>query len=214
MAYLDKGRSRPNPASIGAALTVNGLMAAAIIYSVPEIVPRPAWAILETYRVPPDPVPTTPIIRKKLPASVPDDGARAPWNPPVDQQTERTRLTEAEDELGTPGGMGSGIANPPPLPVEPIFKGAQVHPRYFGALQPVYPPGMIREEREGAVRVRVLIGTDGRVRDIQTLQADDPAFLEATRKQALAKWRFLPATRDGEPVESWREMTVRFELPG
>jgi protein TonB len=110
--------------------------------------------------------------------------------------------------------MGSGIANPPPLPVEPIFKGAQVHPRYFGALQPVYPPGMIREEREGAVRVRVLIGTDGRVRDIQTLQADDPAFLEATRKQALAKWRFLPATRDGEPVESWREMTVRFELPG
>jgi protein TonB len=46
------------------------------------------------------------------------------------------------------------------------------------------------------------------------LRADDPSFLEATRKQALAKWRFLPATRDGQPVESWREMTVRFELPG
>jgi periplasmic protein TonB len=213
MAYLDKGRSRPNPASISAALAVNGLMAAAIIYSVPDILPRPAWAILETYRVPPDPAPTTPVTRKKPPASVPDDRAIAPWNPPVDQQNERTRLIKEGNELGTPGGTGAGIVDPPLLPVEPIFKGAQINPRYIGALQPVYPPGMIREEREGAVKIRVLIGTDGRVKDVQTLQADDPAFLEATRKQALSKWRFLPATRDGEPVESWRDMTVRFQLP-
>lgn len=214
MAYLDKGRSGPNPASISAALAVNGLMAAAIIYSVPDVLPRPPWAILETYPVPPDPVPTTPTIRKKPPASVPDDSALARLNPPVDQQKDPTRLTGEGSELGTPGDTGTGIVDPPPLPVEPIFKGAQVNPRYIGALQPAYPPGMIREEREGAVRVRVLIGTDGRVKDIQTLRADDPAFLEATRKQALSKWRFLPATRDGEPVESWREMTVRFELPG
>lgn len=214
MAYLDKGRSRPSPASISAALAVNGLMVAAIIYSVPDILPRPAWAILETYRVPPDPVPATPVIRKKPPASVPDKNTVTPWNSPVDQQKEPIRLSGAGSELGTSGGMGGSIADPPPLPIQPVFKGAQVNPRYAGALQPAYPPGMIREEREGAVRVRVLIGTDGRVRDIQTLQADDPAFLEATRKQALAKWRFLPATRDGEPVESWREMTVRFELPG
>ena len=31
--------------------------------------------------------------------------------------------------------------------------------------------------------------------------------------QAVSKWRFLPATRDGEAIESWREMTVRFQLP-
>ena len=69
---------------------------------------------------------------------------------------------------------------------------------------------MIRAEMEGFATVRVLIGTDGRVKQVE---ASDTAFLDATRKQALSKWRFLPATRDGEPVESWREMTVRFQLP-
>jgi protein TonB len=66
---------------------------------------------------------------------------------------------------------------------------------------------------EGFATVRVLIGTDGRVKQVEAVKASDPAFLDATRKQALAKWRFLPATRDGEAVESWREMTVRFQLP-
>ena len=72
---------------------------------------------------------------------------------------------------------------------------------------------MIRAEMEGFATVRVLIGTDGRVKQVEAVKASDTAFLDATRKQALSKWRFLPATRDGEPVESWREMTVRFQLP-
>jgi protein TonB len=52
------------------------------------------------------------------------------------------------------------------------------------------------------------------VKALEAVRAAAPAFLEATRRQALVKWRFLPATRGGLPVESWREMTVRFELPG
>ena len=40
------------------------------------------------------------------------------------------------------------------------------------------------------------------------------AFLDVTRRQALAKWKFRPATRDGVPYETWRSMTVRFVLEG
>jgi periplasmic protein TonB len=88
-----------------------------------------------------------------------------------------------------------------------------IHPKYRDALQPEYPPGLIRQEIEGSVTLRVLVGTDGRVKAIEPLRFDDAELLKATQAHALRKWRFLPATRDGAPVESWREMTVRFEIP-
>ena len=46
-------------------------------------------------------------------------------------------------------------------------------------------------------KLRILVGTDGRVRQVQILNATDPDFARATEKQALKAWRFKPATRDG-----------------
>ena len=47
---------------------------------------------------------------------------------------------------------------------------------------------------------------------IPQVSAASEAFFAATRKQALEKWRFKPATRDGIPEESWRTMSVTFVL--
>lgn len=212
MAYLDKGTTRPGAASVVGALAINAAMVAAIAFSVPDILPAPAWKILKTYAVTPDPLPTR--------AAKPDKPAVKPTTKdafeqpvvPTRKQSEDTQLTGTTGTTELSGG-GGGIAQLPLPGPDPVFRSAQINPRYAGALQPLYPPGMIREEREGVVTVRVLVGTDGRVKALEAVRADAPAFLEATRKQALSKWRFLPATRDGEPVESWREMTVRFELP-
>ena len=88
---------------------------------------------------------------------------------------------------------------PPPQPVLTMF-------------QPDYPGAMIRQGMEGKVVVRVTIGTDGRVIDIERLSAADEAFWIATQRQALRKWRFRPATRDGVPVSSTKVLTVHFRL--
>lgn len=209
MAYLDKRRTRPGAASVFGALAINGAMVAAIIYSVPDILPQESWKILKTYAVTPDLRPTRPKAPEKHPIKATGETAFVPPAIPTSDLPGETLPT------GTRGAteLGGGIAQLPLPAPDPVFRGAQINPRYAGALQPVYPPGMIREEREGVVTVRVLVGADGRVKALEAVRADAPAFLEATRKQALSKWRFLPATRDGEPVESWREMTVRFELP-
>jgi protein TonB len=50
-------------------------------------------------------------------------------------------------------------------------------------------------------------------RNADPVRFDIAEFLAATRRQALAKWRFKPATLDGVAVESWKEMTVRFVMP-
>ena len=67
---------------------------------------------------------------------------------------------------------------------------------------------------EGSVTVRVLVGSDGRPLRIEAVKVDQDSFLTATRDWAMKHWRFAPATRDGEPYEEWRTMTVRFTMNG
>ena len=112
---------------------------------------------------------------------------------------------------GLGGGGGIEAIDPPHHAIE---TGAKFDPRYATSLQPGYPPGAMRQNLEGSVTLRVLIGADGRVKAVEPVRFSDDAFLKATREHALRKWRFTPATRDGAPIESWREMTVRFEMPG
>lgn len=103
------------------------------------------------------------------------------------------------------------IARDPPRP-DPVLVEAMPDPRFMRDFQPAYPPSMRRADMEGRVTIRVHIGADGRVRDVERLSATTDAFWEATRDQAMRKWRFRPATRDGAPVESVRTMIVHFQL--
>ena len=105
-------------------------------------------------------------------------------------------------------------ARPADPPAPPPLVLAKLDPRYAAGFQPDYPASEQRREVEGAVRVRVLIGTDGRVKAVELVSTDSPGFFEETKRRALAKWRFKPATRGGVPEESWQVMTVRFEIKG
>lgn len=119
---------------------------------------------------------------------------------------------------GTIGATGTTAIETilPPLPTPtpaPVLRDPSVDPRYARDLQPLYPAGEERAGRTGLVTLRVLVGVDGRVKRAERLAATSDAFWAATERQALAKWRFRPATRDGVAVEGWRTMTVRFEIP-
>ncbi|SDC75856.1 protein TonB [Sphingomonas sp. YR710] len=96
--------------------------------------------------------------------------------------------------------------------LDPVTRPATIDPSASGRFQPDYPPSLVRAEIEGTATVRILIGTDGQVKQVELVSATNPAFFDATRKQALRYWRFRPATTDGMPTESWRVMTVKFHL--
>ena len=102
---------------------------------------------------------------------------------------------------------------PPPLPQpvpEPVRVEARLDPR--SELQPPYPASEQRAGNEGSVTVRISIGADGRVKQVEKLKATSDAFFRATEQQALRHWRYKPATLDGKPVESRTTVTVRFRL--
>ena len=120
----------------------------------------------------------------------------------------------SELKLGS-GIMDSGIEIPfakIEIQPDPVIVGARLNARYAEQFQPAYPAGQLRLEREGEVSVRVLVGTDGRVKQIDLIDSPHQDFWVATCRQALQKWRFTPATSDGKPIESWMTLKVRFEI--
>ncbi|NJS15655.1 MAG: energy transducer TonB [Sphingopyxis sp.] len=98
-----------------------------------------------------------------------------------------------------------------PTPPLPLVE-AKLDPRYAGTFQPDYPAREQREGIEGTSRVRVLVGTDGRVKAVEDVATTSSGFFTETKRRALSKWRFKPATRGGAPEESWFTITVRFQL--
>ena len=131
--------------------------------------------------------------------------------------------TTSENDLTPPflpplTGTGTGPIELPPLTLTPpitppVIVIAKRDSRYARDFQPDYPPSMIRAGIEGSATVRVLIGSDGRVKAVEAVRADQDDFLNATRAQALKRWRFTPATKDGLAFDSWQQLTVRFQMP-
>jgi TonB family protein len=64
---------------------------------------------------------------------------------------------------------------------------------------PGYPIELMRANVQGNVTLYAIIHSDGTVGDIRVLTSPDDR-LDALAKSALARWRFRPATKDGQPV--------------
>ncbi len=82
---------------------------------------------------------------------------------------------------------------------------------------PAYPEAAAAAGEGGMVMLRVLVGTDGSAREVHYVpeQSTVPADAEITRNtlQAARGWKFSPAIKDGQPVEGWVLVPVKFEPP-
>jgi protein TonB len=201
-----------------AALALNGGVIALLVALPATQLLRPDTKPLITYAVPPQPTPDEikpdPVVEKKIdplptahPTKPDEDDFVIPR--PIIPTIGEGLLGGTEDILPPP--LKADPLPPPPKP-EPVFKAARQDPRYAAAFHPDYPPALVREGLEGSVTVRVTIDEKGRVIACALVKATDKAFYEETRQQALRYWRFLPATRDGAPVQSEQMLTVTFQL--
>jgi periplasmic protein TonB len=216
MSYTDNANRRVQPGSLIVATLINGGALLGVLLAGPEIakIVKDKPIIGELIETEIKPIPKTNPERAKTP----DHKLIVPQGPPDDATGpigENTLTSEGGSDAGGFVSPPDPVPDPTPKPFvhNPVLKIARPDPRYAAALQPDYPPSMIRAETEGTVSVRVLIGIDGRVKQVEVTSAASDEFAEATKRQALKKWRFVPGTSDGTPIESWREMTVRFEMP-
>lgn len=113
-------------------------------------------------------------------------------------------------------GIGEEIRIAPPIDTTPVpvIAEAGLNRRFSKQFQPDYPSGQLRLGTEGMVTVRVLVGANGRAKQIELVDTPHKDFWTATKRHALRKWRFNPATRDGRPFESWITLKVQFKITG
>ena len=217
MSYAREA-SRANPATMGAAILINGsiILAVALSPIVAEYAPTPTIITGRNVENRPPPPPNDPVEKQRAkkadPIFVPDRkvDTRTPVDIGITATTTQTDTGMIID--GTGGDDFTEAVHELPKPPLPIFKAAIRDPRFARDFQPEYPVGKLRLEIEGSVTVRVLVGTDGRVRQVQVIRATDSDFAKATERQALKSWRVKPATRDGIAVEDWQTLTVRFDI--
>jgi len=217
IGYLATGEHRLTSAAL-AALIAGGVGATLIAGLTISDIVRPVAQPTHIYNIP---VPPRVEPDQPKPTSAQPDHARTAPPTHVDTST-------AVVDLGGPQSVDVGPIGPPTrvdidLPTggggtitpvhEPVLRNPHRDPRFARDFQPPYPVAMEREGREGRCPVRVAINASGRVTNVSDLGCDDPAFFRATERQALSRWRFTPATRDGEPIESSLDQTVVFQIP-
>jgi protein TonB len=162
---------------------------------------------------PPPIPPPPPRADRQVPQSPSIPTSTPPDAPPISNNPIQTGPAQSQPPtVGPVGPVQIAEATIPRIP-EPIHRGAEVDPRFRDALQPPYPREQEAAQREGRVRVRITIGTDGRVTAIEQVASTNESFWRVTQRQALNRWRFRPATVDGRPVVSTMLFTVTFRLP-
>jgi protein TonB len=98
------------------------------------------------------------------------------------------------------------------VPDGPLRVGGDVKaPAITARSEPRYTEPARAARVEGVVVVEAIISKDGRVEQVRVIK-DLPMGLGDEAIAAVKKWRFKPATLNGQPVEVIFNLTVNFKL--
>lgn len=77
-------------------------------------------------------------------------------------------------------------------------------------VEALYPPEAAQRHIEGTVKLRAVIGRDGRVMGLGVVSG--PPSLVSAAINAAREWRYIPALLNGQPVESETDIDIDFRL--
>jgi TonB family protein len=132
------------------------------------------------------------------------------------------RALEAKRKMAAAGQQNFGPPPPPPPPPPPgsgaggptpqrIKVGGNVQSaRLVNRVDAVYPALARQAQVQGAVRLSVVIGKDGRVSHIE-VQTGHPLLVPAAI-EAVRQWAYQPTLLNGNPVEVATDVEVNFTL--
>ncbi len=106
------------------------------------------------------------------------------------------------------------------IPVDQIKTGdlvplntVDVEPRIVKTVEPIYPEADRRMGIKGQVLLNVLISETGDVLDVVVIRGiRGSVSLEKEAVNAVKKWKFLPAEKNGIKVKVWKPITIGFGL--
>jgi periplasmic protein TonB len=194
---------------IGYAL-VNGLAQRTVEAIRPPIVAK----IIEAPPPPKPPAPKSPAPRLAPPPPLfvpPPEVRIAP--PPAPPPRAVTAVTKAPPPVAAPPAPAPVAAPPaPPAPKsEPVRSEARLD--LAQSREPEYPAASRRAREQGSVLVQVLVGLDGRPLEAKLVESSGyPRLDQAALAGIKDGYRFVPASLDGRPVQSWFTFKFTWKL--
>jgi protein TonB len=156
--------------------------------------PPPPDKVAADEAVPPVPPPPPPAA---APPSVPRPPIAAP---PVPHAQEAPQIS-----LGGTDSDTNAIATGPNL--IPASVDTKFHNK-----DPVYPAEASIRGEHGAVTLLIHVSPEGLASDVDIAQSSGYTALDRAARDAVLKWHFLPAVRDGRPIEFEMPLRVVFRL--
>jgi protein TonB len=177
----------------------------------PAKVPDPPKPLPQRPRVEPPPKPLPPPPLLSAPKSAPSPVVVAP--PPAEPAPMPAVLpapSAALEERPAPA-IAAAPSAPPAPRVEPV-----VAPRfdadYLDNPAPAYPALSRRMGEQGRVLLRVYVHADGSVGQVEIAESSGFERLDRAAREAVARWRFVPARQGERPVAAWVLVPISFSL--
>jgi protein TonB len=130
-------------------------------------------------------------------------------------------LPEPRQEERHSFSVDAGFREPEPAAPEQKTQVASVAvtPHGFNAAYlrnpaPRYPVASRRAGEQGTVTLRVLVSLDGLASRVAVEKSSGSPHLDAAALEAVKAWRFTPARRGVDAVESWMLVPIVFRLEG
>jgi protein TonB len=148
------------------------------------------------------------IVKPTIGTPVPVPDAQAPEQTIMTQQEIAASL--APVGLGAGSGKDSLVIASDDLPSEGEFVYYEDEPVPVTQVQPRYPEFAREAQIQGKVVLHVLVGKDGRVKNVKVIKGVKGLDDEAVA--AIKKWVFKPALSNNKPVAVWVEVPMDFHF--
>ena len=159
------------------------------------------------------------LVSLKAPEPPPPQEAKDP-EPPPPQDEPDFAPDLVEPGLGDLGGPAINVSfnvggvRRDTAPGDFIFDSMDLDraPEVTARVNPEYPYAARERGLEGYVAVKVLVGKDGAVRQVNILKSKPEGVFDQAVRRAVPSWRFQPGEVGGEPVTAWVTTTLHFRL--
>lgn len=166
------------------------------------------------------PPPPRPVVEPP-PKPAPRPQTRAPKSAPKVTEAPTAIRSETPPPQPTPDPAREAVTPPPPAPparpapeAPPVVIAARFDAAYLNNPAPAYPPLSRRMREEGKVMLRVQVTAEGLPAQVDLAESSGYARLDTAAREAVQRWRFVPAKQGGQPVAAAVIVPIVFKLEG
>ncbi|HZP81228.1 MAG TPA: TonB family protein [Chthonomonadaceae bacterium] len=137
----------------------------------------------------------------------PPGGDAAPAPPPQKEEPPKPEAPKIAQNVAPPK-SATPPAPPPEVKKEPVFTEAEP----VQSPQPTLPDDLRAETLDKTCVAEFIVGADGTPTNVKITQSTGNDELDRIALETARQWRFKPATRDGQPIESRVRLHIQFQV--